>query len=137
MADPSDLLHAWQEVIRRLQGAAAPITEQELVKQLIGPLQRQAELLEQGLQRQLDFEREVLGRVAAPITGALDILDQTTAAMRAQADAFTAAAASFKTAAELLDVQAGLLETAGQSLRDPLGALRSAGGAVADRAKPS
>ena len=130
MADPADLLHAWQEVIRRLQGAASPITEQELVKQLIGPLQRQAELLEQGLQRQLDFEKEMLGRLTAPVTGALGVLDQATAAMRAQADAFNAAAASFKTAAELLDVQAGLLETAGQSLRDPLGAVKGAAESV-------
>lgn len=131
MPDPSDLLHAWQDVIRRLQGA---VGEPELVKQLLGPLQRQAELLEQALQRQLDFEREVLGRISAPITGALDILDQTTAAMRAQADAFNAAAASFKTAAELMDVQAGLMETAGQSLRDPLGAIKGAADAV--RPKP-
>jgi ABC-type transporter Mla subunit MlaD len=120
MADPSDLLHAWQEVIRRLQGAAAPLTEQELVKQLIAPLQKQAELLEQ---------------VTVPLTATLGMLDQTASAMRAQADAFNAAAASFKTAAELVDAQAALLETATQSMRDPLGAIKSAGGAVAGRGK--
>jgi hypothetical protein len=136
MADPGDLLRAWQDAIKQLGGAlATPLTGQsDVVNQILGPLQRQAELLEQAVQRQVDFEKEIIGRVMAPANVMLDMLEQTSSAMSAQAKAFDAAAASFKRAAEMLELQASLLEQVRASLRDPVGALRSAGraGAPAD-----
>jgi hypothetical protein len=131
MADPGDLLRAWQDAIKQLGGAlATPVTGQsDLLKQVIGPLQRQAELLEQAVQRQVDFEKEMIGRFLTPAGVMLDMLEQTSTAMEAQAKAFDAAAASFKRAAEMLELQASLLEQVLSSLRDPVGALKSAGGA--------
>jgi len=132
MADPADLLHAWQEVIKQLRTAAAPLTgpSEDAVRQLVAPLQHQADLLEQGLRRQVQFEKDLVDRVLAPVGVLLDVLDQSATALRTQAKAFDAAAASFKQAAELLEVQASLLDRAGQSVRDPAPALRAAGGAV-------
>jgi hypothetical protein len=131
VAEPSDLLHAWEQVIRQLRGAAAPLTDQsELTRVLLVPIQKQAELLEQLLHRQAELEKELAGRVLAPVTVALDLVEQSSAAMRAQAKALDAASASFKQAAELLELQASLLERATATVRDPVAALRSAGGAV-------
>jgi hypothetical protein len=129
MADPADLLRAWQDVIKQLGSAlATPVTgQQDLVKQVLGPLQRQSELLEQAVQRQIEFEKEMIGRVMAPANVMLDMLEQTSTAMDAQAKAFEAAAASFRRAAEMLELQASLLEQVHRSLRDPVGALKSAG----------
>src|SRR5205085_1306458 len=97
----------------------------------LAPLQRQAELLEEAMRRQVEFEKDLVGKVLAPVGVLLDLLDQTATAMRTQAQAFEAAAEAFNRSAGLLEVQASLLEDASRSMRDPARALRSAGGAVA------
>jgi hypothetical protein len=134
MANPSDLLHAWESAIRELGGVASSLVSgpAELAAQLGAPLQRQAVLLEQILQRQVEFERDVVGRVIAPARIVLDVADQTTAAMHAQANAFRVAAASFGQVADLLEQQATLLTHATGTIRDPVSVLRTAGGALRD-----
>ena len=132
MADPGDLLRAWQEVIRQIRSAAAPLTgpSADLTRQLLAPLQRQAELVEQTLLGQAEFQREIADRVLAPVNAVLEALEQTSTAMRTQAQAFDAAAASFKQASDLLELQASLIERATGSIRDPAAFVRSAGGLV-------
>ena len=130
MADPADLLKAWQHAIRDLGGVAASLASgpagaaSDLVR--VRPLQHQAELLQQVLQRQLDFERELVGRAAAPLHAAQDLVDQATDTFRAQATSFRAASTTFGQVAGLMDQQADLLERAGNLMRDPLTAFRSA-----------
>ena len=128
MADFRDLLPSWQEAIRQLRGGAAAVTgpSAELVRPLLAPLQRQAELLEEAVRHQVDFEQQLVGRLLAPYNVAVEALEQTSSAMRAQAVAFEAAAASFSQAAKLMSVQAGLVDTAARSLRDPIEFLNSA-----------
>jgi Ser/Thr protein kinase RdoA (MazF antagonist) len=112
MADAKDLLNAWQDALRGIRGATAPATE----------------AFEGVIRRQLDFERQLVGRLMAPLGVVLDSLEGTAKAMRTQSDAFKAAAAAFEQSAELLDVQASLLEKAIEALRDPAEFVRSAGG---------
>lgn len=128
MADFRDLLPGWQEAIRQLRDGAAAVTgpSAELVKPLLAPLQRQAELLEEAVRNQVDFDRQLVSRLLTPYNVAVEALEQTSAAMRAQAKAFDAAASSFEQASKLLDVQATLVDTAARSLRDPIEFLRSA-----------
>src|SRR3954465_6566885 len=111
MVDPRDLL-------RQLRNATSPIT---------GPM---SELLEGVLSRQAELEKQVVGRVFAPLNIVVDSLEKTTAAMRTQAQAFNAASAAFKQSAELLEVQAATLEKATDALRDPADFVRTAGGLV-------
>ena len=59
MADPADLLKAWQHAIRDLGAIAASLAS--AASDLVRPLQNQAELLQQVLQRQLEYERELAG----------------------------------------------------------------------------
>jgi len=94
---------------------------------LVRPLQHQAELLQQVLQRQLEFERELVGRAAAPLHAAQDLVDQATGTFRAQATSFRAASTTFGQLAGLMDQQADLLERAGTLMHDPLTAFRSPG----------
>jgi len=63
MADPADLLKAWQHAIRDLGGVATSLASglAGAASDLVRPLQHQAELLQQVLQRQLEFERELVG----------------------------------------------------------------------------
>jgi len=129
VADPADLLKAWQRAIHDLGGVAASLASGPAgaASDLARPLQHQADLLQQVLQRQLEFERELLGRAAAPLHAAQDLVDQATGTFRAQAISFRAASTTFGQLAGLMDQPADLLERAGSLMRDPLTAFRSAG----------
>jgi len=113
MPDPADLFNAWQDAIRQLGRATAPVT---------GP---SIELLEQVMRRQVDFEKELLGRMLAPVDTVVDALEQTSSAMHTQAEAFAAAAKAFKQASELVEVQAKMLERTTQALRAPAELVRA------------
>ena len=78
------------------------------------------------LQRQLELERELVGRATAPLHAAPDLIDQATGTFRAQATSFRAASTTFGRLAGLMDQQADLLERAGTLMRDPLTPFRSA-----------
>lgn len=132
MPEPADLLKAWQDAIREVGGTAASLATGP-AGPLLRPLQRQAELLERILQRQLEFERELVGRVTAPAQAVLELVDQATTAMRGQAAAFRAAATSFDQAADLLEQQADLIDLTRQAVADPVGALRAAGESLPGR----
>jgi hypothetical protein len=129
VADPADLLKAWQHAIRDLSGVAATLASRPAgaASELARPLQHQAELLQQVLQRQLDFERELLGRAVAPLHATQELVDQATGTFRAQATSFRAASKTFGQLAGLMDQQADLLERTASLMRDPLTAFRSAG----------
>jgi hypothetical protein len=130
MPDPAELLRAWEAAIREVGATASSFVSgsAELAGQLGAPLQRQAELLERVLQQQVEFERELAARLLAPARAVLDMTEQTTDAMRAQAAALRAAASSLTQVADLLDQQVTLVQQATQTVRDPIAALRSASG---------
>lgn len=138
MADPTDLINAWQDAIRDVGGAAASLVSgpADLAGEIIGPLQEQAKQLERVLQRQLEFEQELVARALAPARVVLDIVDQANEAYRAQARAFRTTSASFAQLAELMDQQAELVERASETIRDPVAALRSAASSANDDADP-
>lgn len=121
-------MKAWQRAIRDLGGVASSLASGPAgaASDLVRPLQHQAELLQQVLQRQLEFERELVGRAAAPLHAARDLVDQATGTFRAQATSFRAASTTFSQLAALMDQQADLLERSGSLLRDPFVAFRSA-----------
>jgi ABC-type transporter Mla subunit MlaD len=89
-------------------------------------MQKQAEQVQKVLERQLEFERELVSRAIAPARATLEMAEQATIAYRAQATAFRAAAASFGQLAELMEQQAEVVERVGGAVRDPLAALRAA-----------
>lgn len=126
MPEPVDLLRAWESAIRELGGVASALVHgsTEVGGQLTAPLQRQAELLEQIMQRQLELERELIAAMTAPARTVLDLSAQTAEAMTEQARAFRSASQALGQAAELLERQAELFRTAVGTLRDPLGTLR-------------
>ena len=129
MPDPADLLKAWQNAIRDVGGVASSLASAPagVASDLMRPLQHQAELVQQVLQRQLDFERELLKRATAPLHSTLELLDQATGTLHAQATSFRAASTTFHQLAALMDQQADLLERAGDTMRDPVAVFRSMG----------
>jgi hypothetical protein len=128
MPDPSDLLKAWQDAVREVGGVAASLVSGPAGKagELLEPMQKQAETVQRVLERQLEFERDLVNRAIAPAKATLEMAEQATIAYRAQATAFRAAAASFGQLAELMEQQAQVVERVGGAVRDPLAALRAA-----------
>ena len=125
MPEPPDLLAAWREATHQLKGLAGSLAGQAgNVPALLGPLQRQAELIEQMLRRQVELEQALAGRVIAPAQATADALGQAPEMLRAQATAFRAAATSFKQVADLLDAQATALEQTLGILKAPISATR-------------
>src|SRR5947209_5817863 len=96
MPDPTDLLKAWQDAVREVGGIAASLVSGPAGKagELLEPMQRQAEQVQRVLERQLEFERELVTRAIAPARATLEMAEQATIAYRAQATAFRAAAGS-------------------------------------------
>lgn len=118
MADSSDLIRAWREVTQQVRGVASGIAGQ-VPQEVLNPLQRQADVIEQLIRRQIDLEHEVVRRALAPAEATVNALAAAPDAMRAQATAFRAAATSFNQAADLLELQATALEQALSALRAP------------------
>ena len=112
MADPADLLRAWQHAIGDLGAIAASLASgpAAAASDLVRPLQHQAELLQT--------------RVGYP-SGRSGLVWRGT--FRAQATSFRAASTTFGQLAGLMDQQADLLQRAGTLMHDPLTAFRSAG----------
>jgi hypothetical protein len=132
MPDPADLLRAWEAAVRELGGLAGSLVHgsAEMSSQLAGPLQRQTELLEQIMRRQLELERELIATLTTPARTVLDLSAQTAEAMAQQARAFRSASVAMGQAADLLERQAELFGAAIATVRDPLGAVRAAGESI-------
>ena len=130
MAEPVDLLASSQKALQELAGVTASLVSAPIgvAGQLNAPLQQQAELVQTILQRQLDFERELVARLLAPAGTLLDLANQTSEALESQMQAFRAVAKSFTQIADLLEGQVERLQLARDSVRDPLSALRAASG---------
>jgi hypothetical protein len=125
--DPADLLRAWENAVREVGSMAGSVMQNtaDVGGAIAAPFQRQAELLEQILSRQIALEKELVAVLTLPARAVLDLGSQTTEAMAAQARAFRAAAQGLAQAADLIEQQAELVGSAIGTIRDPLGAIRS------------
>ena len=127
MADPADLLRAWQNAIRDISGAAGSLASGSagIAGDLPRRLQRQGELLQQVLQRQLEFERDLISRAVAPLRASLNLVDQASGTFHEQAASFRGASKTFAQLADVMEQQARLLDRACATLRDPAAVFKS------------
>jgi hypothetical protein len=112
-----DLLRDWQSAMQSV-----------IPKQLLGPLQRQAELIQDVLERERKVQREVLGHVFAPFDAVFDLLEQSGATFRRQAEALEQAARALEETAVLMKAQAEIFERGVKAVREPTDLARSAAG---------
>jgi hypothetical protein len=119
-----DLLREWQSAMRSLAGRSV-----ELPQQLLAPMQRQAELVQEVLERERRRQQDLLGRAFAPLEPVFDLLEQSGAAMHRQAQALKESAGALEQAAAMAEAQAELFERAVAVLRQPSEIVKRAGGA--------
>jgi hypothetical protein len=100
----------------------------EVPRQLVGPMQRQLELVVALLERERTFQREVSGRLLAPFDVIFDLLEQNAAMLRSQAEALGAAGRALEDAAGLIATQAELFERTIGVLREPTELAKAAAG---------
>ena len=112
-----DLLREWQSAMTSV-----------IPRQLLGPLKRQTELIGDVLERERQLQREVLGRVFAPLDAVFDLLEQSGATIRQQAEALEQAARALEDTAVLMKAQAELFERGIKTIREPADLARSVAG---------
>ena len=112
-----DLLREWQSAMQSV-----------IPRQLLEPLKRQTELIQDVLERERRLQREVLGQVFAPIDALFDLLEQSAGTIRHQAEALEQAAQALEETALLMKTQAELFERGVRTIRGPADLARSVAG---------
>ena len=136
MADSGgpDLLGEWRKAMDAVMSSAGSVAGRApLPRQLVEPMQRQLELVEEIIARERRLQRELAERVTAPVDAIFDLLEESAAAMRGQAEAVEAAGNALADTAALMRRQAELFERSVVSLREPVELAKSAAGAKRKR----
>ena len=131
----SDLLREWQAAMRSLASSATG--HSELPRQLLAPMQRQVELLQEVLERERRLQREVVGRLLAPADAIFDLLEQSGATLRQQAEALEQASRALEQTAVLVKAQADLFERTVRAIREPTELAKAVAGVERRRRKPA
>jgi hypothetical protein len=127
--NPRELLHEWQRLMESLVTSAASLGGRaELPRQLLEPMQRQLELVQQVIEREQRLQHEVATRLAAPVDAVFDLLEESAATFAKQAEALTAAGRALEDTAGLVRRQAELFENTVQALREPTELAKAAAG---------
>lgn len=91
----------------------------EIPRQLLEPMQRQVELLQEVIERERALQRQIAGRVLAPVDAIFDLVEESGQVLRQQAEALEAAGRALEDTARLVKTQAELFERAIGALREP------------------
>ena len=124
-----ELLREWQRLMDSLVATATSAAgHHDLPRQLVEPIQRQLELVQEVIERERRLQRELTGRVLAPVDAIFDLLEETGEMLRRQAEAVEAAGRSLEETARLMKGQADLFERTISTLRQPTELAKAAAG---------
>ena len=92
-----DLLGEWRKVMDAVVASAASVgSRAELPRQLVEPMQRQLELVQEVIERERKLQKQLAGRVLAPVDAVFDLLADSGAVLRRQAEALEAAGSALR-----------------------------------------
>ena len=100
----------------------------ELPRQLLEPLQRQLELVQEVIERERRLQKQLAGHLLAPVDAIFDLLEEGGLMLRRQAEALEAAGRAIEETAELMKAQAELFDRATGVLRAPAELAKEAAG---------
>lgn len=115
-----ELLREWQQVMDSVLSAAASVGGAAGVsRQLLDPMQRQIELVQELIEREQQLQKQLAGRLFAPSDAIFDLLEQSGAMLRSQAEALETAGRALEDTARLANAQAELFERTVAAMREP------------------
>jgi hypothetical protein len=115
-----ELLGEWRKLMDSMVASAASVGGRaEIPRQLLEPMQRQIELLQEVIERERALQRQIAGRVLAPVDAIFDLVEESGRVLRQQAEALEAAGRALEDTARLVKTQAELFERAIGTLREP------------------
>jgi methyl-accepting chemotaxis protein len=129
MADGRDLLREWQDAMQSIVSSAKGAAgRSEIPRQLLAPMQRQVELLQEVIDRERRLQSELFGHLFAPVDAVFDLLEQSGAALRQQSQALEEASRALEQTAALMTLQAELFEKTIRTMREPTELAKAAAG---------
>ena len=130
-----ELLGEWRKLMDSVVASATSVGGRtEIPRQLLEPMQRQIELLQEVIERERRLQRQIAGRVLAPVDAIFDLVEESGQVLRRQAEALEAAGRALEDTARLVKTQAELFEHAVGALREPTELAKVAAGL--ERRKP-
>jgi len=129
-----DLLQEWQKSMRSLASSVAG--RAEIPAQILAPMHRQAELVQEIIERERQLQEEVIARAFAPYDAVFDLMEQSAGALHRQAEALTESARALEQAASMMEAQAELFERTIALMRQPGEIVKRAAGGARDSDEP-
>jgi hypothetical protein len=124
-----ELLNEWRKVMDSVVASAASLGGRaELPRQLLEPMQRQLDLVQQLLERERRIQKQLAGQLLAPVDAVFDLLEESGQMLRRQAEALESAGRALEEAAGLMATQADLFERTISVLREPTELAKRAAG---------
>ncbi len=124
-----ELLGEWRKLMDSVVASAASVGGRaELPRQLLEPMQRQLELVQEVIERERRLQTQLAGHVFAPVDLIFDLLEESGSMLRRQAEALEAAGRALEETAGLVKSQAELFERTIGALREPAELARAAAG---------
>ena len=115
-----DLLAEWRRLMDSVVTSMTTASGRaSLPRELLAAMQRQLELAQDLIEREGRVQRDLAGRLTAPIDAAFDLLEESAVALRRQAEALQAAGRALEETASLMKRQAELFERTIASVRAP------------------
>jgi ABC-type transporter Mla subunit MlaD len=131
-----ELLREWQKLMESVVATAASAAGRpDLPRQLVEPMQRQLELVQELVERERRLQQELVAQLVAPADAVFDLLEESGATLRRQAEALEAAGSALEETAALMRRQAELFERTIGALRQPTELVKAAA-AVERRPRP-
>jgi len=125
----SELLREWRKVMDSMVSAAGSAgSPAEVPRQLLQPMKRQLELVQDVIERERRVQKQLAGLVFGPVDTVFQLLEETGTMLRSQAQELEAAGRALEHAAGLMKTQAELFERSIAALREPVDLARVATG---------
>jgi hypothetical protein len=115
-----ELLREWQKAMESVVSSAASVGGATAIpRQLLEPMQRQLELVQELLEHERRMQKELAGRLLAPVDAVFDLLEQSGQMLRSQAEALETAGRALEETARVVSTQAELFDRTVGAMREP------------------
>ena len=124
-----ELLAEWRRLMDSVVASAASVGGRaELPRRLLEPMQRQLEIVQEVFERERRLQKQLAGRLIAPVDSIFDLLEENGLTLRRQAEALETAGRALEETAGLVKRQAELFDRTISALREPTERAKAAAG---------